>query len=107
MERLTNREQQVFNAILAGKRTCEIRKEMNIATSTIRTYYKHIYSKLFVNSKKEDVAHQGLFGITYYLYKNKIPYHIHGHIHNSYKNIMINGTKEISVYMYEYIELKK
>ncbi|CDE45463.1 response regulator containing a CheY-like receiver domain and an HTH DNA-binding domain [Clostridium sp. CAG:768] len=53
MERLTNREQQVFNAILAGKRTCEIRKEMNIATSTIRTYYKHIYSKLFVNSKKE------------------------------------------------------
>ena len=54
-----------------------------------------------------DIAHQGLFGITYYLYKNKIPYHIHGHIHNPYKNIMRNGTKEISVYMYEYIELKK
>ena len=61
----------------------------------------------FDSSKIYDVAHQGLFGITYYLYKNKIPYHIHGHIHNSYKNIMINGTKEISVYMYEYIELKK
>lgn len=61
----------------------------------------------FDSSKIYDVAHQGLFGITYYLYKTKIPYHIHGHIHNSYKNIMINGTKEISVYMYEYIELKK
>ena len=60
----------------------------------------------FDSSKKEDVAHQGLFGITYYLYKNKIPYHIHGHIHKSYKNILKNDTKEISVYMYEYIELK-
>ncbi len=51
-------------------------------------------------------AHQGLFGITYYLYKNKIPYHIHGHLHNSYKKRLINGTKEISVYMYEYIQIK-
>lgn len=51
-------------------------------------------------------AHQGLFGITYYLYKNKVPYHIHGHLHNPYKQEMINGTKEISVYMYEYIELR-
>ena len=51
-------------------------------------------------------AHQVLFGITYYLYKNKVPYHIHGHLHNPYKQEMINGTKEISVYMYEYIELR-
>ena len=59
------------------------------------------------DSSKESSAHQGLFGITYYLYKNKIPYHIHGHLHNSYKNKLRNGTKEISVFMYEYIELKK
>ena len=38
--------------------------------------------------------------------KNKVPYHIHGHIHNPYRNEMVNGTKEISSYMYEYIELK-
>lgn len=51
-------------------------------------------------------AHQGLFGITYYLFKNKVPYHIHGHLHNSYRKELLNGTKEISTYMYEYIELK-
>ena len=65
-----------------------------------------VHDNRFDSSKIYDVAHQGLFGITYYLYKNKIPYHIHGHIHKSYKNILKNDTKEISVYMYEYIELK-
>lgn len=53
MESLTKRERQVFDFVVAGKKTCEIRQELNIATSTVRTYYKHIYSKLFVNSKKE------------------------------------------------------
>lgn len=61
----------------------------------------------FDSSMTKNPAHQGLFGITYYLFKNKIPYHIHGHIHHSYQKELINGTKEISVYMYEYIELTK
>lgn len=39
------------------------------------------------------------------LFKNKVPYHIHGHIHNPYRKGLLNCTKEISVYMYEYIEL--
>ena len=59
----------------------------------------------FDDRKSNDPAHQGLFGITYYLYKNKVSYHIHGHLHKSYKKDMLNGTKEISIYMYEYIEL--
>ena len=50
-------------------------------------------------------AHQGLIGITNYLYKNKISYHIHGHIHKSYQNEMLNGTKEICVFKYEIIEI--
>ena len=44
---------------------------------------------LLSHDKRFDISnnnsHQGLFGITYYLYKNRIPYHIHGHIHNSYQ----------------------
>ena len=60
----------------------------------------------FDSSMIGNPAHQGLFGITYYIFKNKVPYHIHGHIHNPYKKTMINGTQELSVYMYEYIELK-
>lgn len=59
----------------------------------------------FNSSAENDPAHQGLYGITYYLFKNSVPYHIHGHIHDSYNNDMINGTKEISTFMYEYIEL--
>ena len=40
-----------------------------------------------------------------YLLKHitKVSYHIHGH--NSHKSSMINGTKEKSVFNYEFIEL--
>ena len=59
----------------------------------------------FDSKMNNNPAHQGLFGITYYLFKNRTPYHIHGHVHNTYVKEMINGTKEISVYMYDYLEL--
>lgn len=63
------------------------------------------HDRAFNNVSKKNPSHQGLFGITYYLYKNKVPYHIHGHIHNPYHKTLLNGTKEISSYMFEYIEL--
>lgn len=56
-------------------------------------------------SKRNDVAHQGLFGILYYLFKNKVPYCIHGHLHTPYTKELINGTKVSCYYMYNYIEL--
>lgn len=56
-------------------------------------------------SDRSDVAHQGLFGILYYLFKNKVPYCIHGHLHTPYNKQMINGTKVNCYYMYNYIEL--
>lgn len=59
----------------------------------------------FNSNLARNPAHQGLFGITYYLFKNRVPYHIHGHIHDPYKSTMINGTKEISIFNYEFIEL--
>ncbi len=59
----------------------------------------------FDENMKNNPAHQGLFGITYYLYKNKVPFHIHGHLHNNYTSSLKNGTKEICVFMYQYIEL--
>lgn len=49
--------------------------------------------------------HQGLFGITYYLFKNKVKYNIHGHLHSSFRKKLINGTEEICVYGINYIEL--
>lgn len=51
-------------------------------------------------------AHQGLFGITYYLFKNKVKYNIHGHIHNPYNRYLLNGTKEISLYGINYLSLE-
>lgn len=56
-------------------------------------------------SGRNDSAHQGLFGILYYLFKNKVPYCIHGHLHTPYNRKMINGTKVNCYYMYNYIEL--
>ena len=58
----------------------------------------------FVESKY-DKAHEGMTGITYYIYRNGVKAHIHGHIHKSYRNSYDNGTKEISVYGCEYIEV--
>ena len=51
-------------------------------------------------------AHQGLFGITYYLFKNKVKYNIHGHLHNEFEKRLANGTIEKSLYGITYIELE-
>ena len=51
-------------------------------------------------------AHQGLFGITYYLFKNKVKYNVHGHLHNEFEKNLANGTIEKSLYGINYIELE-
>ena len=65
------------------------------------------HDKTFDYTKIKDPAHQGLIGITNYIFKNNIPIHIHGHIHEPYKKELINGTIEYSVFGYELIELNK
>lgn len=50
---LTKREKEVLDLILEGKTTCEIKNILGLAKSTIRTYYKYIYSKMYVASKIE------------------------------------------------------
>lgn len=62
------------------------------------------HDAMFTESKY-DTAHSGLAGITYYVYKNAVKWHIHGHIHKSYKNTYSNGTIEKSVYGCEVIEI--
>lgn len=63
------------------------------------------HDKKFDPEKVKDPAHQELIGITDYLFKNKIPVHIHGHIHEPYKKQMLNGTTEYSILGYELIEI--
>lgn len=63
------------------------------------------HDKKFDYEKLKDPAHQGLIGITNYIFKNIIPVHIHGHIHESYNKKMINGTSEYSIFGYELIKI--
>ena len=51
-------------------------------------------------------AHDGLKGITKYLYEKKVPINIHGHLHNSYISKLKNGTQVKGVYCVELIEIK-
>jgi len=53
----------------------------------------------------KDTAHLGLIGITHYVYKNGVQWHIHGHIHHSYEKRYDNGTTEKSVYLCEVVKL--
>ena len=53
-----------------------------------------------------DPAHDGLKGITKYLYDNKVPINIHGHIHKSYCSKLKNGTLVKGVYRIELITIK-
>ena len=50
-------------------------------------------------------AHDGLKGITEYLYKNNVPLNIHGHLHEDNEQILKNGTKSICLYKVRYMEL--
>lgn len=55
----------------------------------------------------KDPAHDGLKGITKYLYDKKVPINIHGHIHQSYLNTLKNGSQIKGVYCVEMITIKK
>lgn len=50
-------------------------------------------------------AHDGLKGITKYLYDKKVPINIHGHIHQNYLNTLKNGTQEKGVYCIEIVKI--
>lgn len=55
------------------------------------------HDKPFLIDNKDSV-HDGLKGITKYLYKNKVPYNIHGHLHKNQEQTLLNGTKSIGVH---------
>ena len=54
-----------------------------------------------------DVVHSGLQGITEYLYKNKVPYNIHGHDHSSCNMALKNGTQVLGTYLIEQIDVDR
>jgi len=52
-----------------------------------------------------DNTHDGLKGITEYVYKNNVPLEIHGHIHEESLEELKNGTKVIGKYKYDLMQI--
>jgi DNA-binding NarL/FixJ family response regulator len=50
---LTSREKEVLRRIMAGQSTGQMCREMNVATSTLRTYVKNMLAKLGVHTRLE------------------------------------------------------
>ena len=50
-------------------------------------------------------SHDGLKGVTEYIYKNHIPLHVHGHLHEESEEILKNGTKSICLYGVKLLEI--
>ncbi len=63
------------------------------------------HDKPFIFDYKDQV-HDGLKGITKYLYDKQVSINIHGHLHKSYETKLKNGTSVKGVYLVETIEIK-
>jgi len=53
---LTPREEEVLRRIAVGQNTRQMAHEMNIATSTLRTYVKNVFAKIGVHTRLEAAA---------------------------------------------------
>lgn len=62
------------------------------------------HDKPFTEKEYGD-AHDGLKGITEYIYKNHIPIHIHGHLHEENEKLLKNGTQSKCLYKIKLMEL--
>ncbi len=50
---LSDKENEVLQAICSGKSNKEIAKSQNISINTVKTHVQHIYKKLNVHSRTE------------------------------------------------------
>ena len=64
-----------------------------------------ISHEMAFNKDYTNIAHAGLAGILYYIYKSRIAVHIFGHYHMNKEKMLENGTKEICSYMYKILEI--
>ena len=72
----------------------------NLPNADILISHDKAYTK-----KGIDKYHLGLKGITTYLYKERIAYHLHGHLHQNDIDTLLNGTISIGVYGIKIIKL--
>jgi two-component system, NarL family, nitrate/nitrite response regulator NarL len=53
---LTSREKEVLRRIVAGQNTKQMSREMNVATSSLRTYVKNVLAKIGAHTRLEAAA---------------------------------------------------
>jgi len=94
----SNRYKQGDYGMLTQEESLEIAESMADADILVS------HDKAYIWDKNDDV-HDGLKGITYYLYKNHIPLHIHGHLHEEFEETLKNGTKSICLFQIKLMEL--
>jgi DNA-binding CsgD family transcriptional regulator len=53
MNDLTNRERQIFDLLMEGRKTDDVADKLGITKNTVKYFIKRIYKKLKVKSKPE------------------------------------------------------
>ncbi len=94
----SNRYKQGDYGMITQDESIQIAKSMETADILVT------HDKAYIWDKNDDV-HDGLKGITYYLYKNHIPIHIHGHLHEEFEEVLKNGTKSICLFQIKLLQL--
>jgi DNA-binding NarL/FixJ family response regulator len=66
LERLTDRERDVYRGLVGGQTNAEIARDLRIATSTVKTHIERILKKLRVRDRKRAIimAHDSMSGMS-------------------------------------------
>lgn len=94
----SNRYKSGAYGMITQEECSDLAKNMNSADILVS------HDKAYVFDRNDNV-HDGLRGITEYIYKNHIPLHIHGHLHEEMEETLKNGTKSIDVYQIKLMEV--
>ena len=62
------------------------------------------HDKAYIYDRHDNV-HDGLKGITDYIYRNHISLHIHGHLHEEFEETLKNGTNSLCLYQVKLLEI--
>lgn len=84
--------------MLTQEECLELEQNMKSADILVSHDKAYIYDR-------HDNVYDGLKGITDYIYRNHIPLHIHGHLHEEYEETLKNGTKSICLYQIKLLEI--
>lgn len=94
----SNRYKEGTYGMQTQEESLELAEKMEQADILISHDKAYIYDR-------NDNVHDGLKGITYYIYKNHIPLHIHGHLHEEMEENLKNGAKSIGLFQIKLLEI--